>query len=273
MSAAGSTVTPAPRVDWLTVVAIVAMAISFNVAFHEGVHALTCAAVGGQVREYSALYVDCGATAAQNRWVAGSASIANLAAGFLLWAALRRSANSSARLRFFLWLFMLMNWLYGAGYWMFSGIANIGDWAEVTAGWQPAWLWRVLLTVMGTALFMFFVWLALRELGRIIGGEGSEQIKRATKLGLIAYATSAGVIVLAGLFNPFGFLSLPVTAGLAAVLGALSPLLWMMQWFRSPAFRKTAREPLEITRNWVVIAGAAVVVLVYAVILGRTLYF
>ena len=48
-----------PFVDWLTVVAIGAIAISFNVAFHEGVHALTCLTVGSHLKEYSALYVSC----------------------------------------------------------------------------------------------------------------------------------------------------------------------------------------------------------------------
>jgi hypothetical protein len=35
-----------PVVDWLTVVAIAAIAISFTVAFHEGVHAFACLVFG-----------------------------------------------------------------------------------------------------------------------------------------------------------------------------------------------------------------------------------
>ena len=48
-----------PSVDWLTVVAIAAIAISLTVASHEGVHAITCLAVGSSLEEYSALYVEC----------------------------------------------------------------------------------------------------------------------------------------------------------------------------------------------------------------------
>jgi hypothetical protein len=175
--------------------------------------------------------------------------------------------------QFFLWLFMLMNGLYGSGYFMFSGIANVGDMANVISGWEPAWVWRVLMTVVGLLMFMGFVWLALQEFGKLIGGDADEQIGRANQLAIISYIVSGVVILLAGLFNPYGFLSLPVTAGLFAVLGGLSPLLWMMQWFRAKSFKKLDKPPLEIHRSWSWIAGAGVAVFVYAVILGRTLYF
>ena len=51
-----------PVVDRLTVVAIAAIAISLTVGLHEGVHALTCVVVGGDLLEYSALYESCGST-------------------------------------------------------------------------------------------------------------------------------------------------------------------------------------------------------------------
>jgi hypothetical protein len=119
---------------------------------------------------------------------------------------------------------------------------------------------------------MLFVWLALQVFGKMIGGNADEQIRRASKLGLLAYATAAVVVLVAGLFLPYGLLSLPATAGLFAVLGGLSPLIWMMQWFQAKSFVKLAKEPLEIHRKWGWLAAAAVVVFVYAVVLGRTLY-
>jgi hypothetical protein len=65
-----------PAVDWLTVSAISAIAISFNVAFHEGVHALFCLITGGKLLAYSALYVDCESAGIwQAKLVSGSASI------------------------------------------------------------------------------------------------------------------------------------------------------------------------------------------------------
>ena len=263
-----------PIVDWLTVVAIAAIAISLNVAFHEGVHALTCLAVGGHLQEYSALYESCDSpTESQAKIVAGSAPTYNLIAGVFLWIILRNSRKQASETKFFLWVFMLMNWFYGAGYFMFSGIANVGDWAVVINGWEPSWLWRGLMTIVGTMLFMLFVRVGLLEFGKIVGGDADEQIHRANKLCILSYITSFVVILIAGFFCPYGILSLPVTAGLFAALGALSPFLWMMRWFRTDKFIKLDSEPLEIHRKWQWLVAAIIVVFTYTYILGQTLYF
>jgi hypothetical protein len=268
--------TPALRsahADWLTVVAIAAIASSVNTGFHEGVHALTCLAVGGDLREYSALHVLCDTSLSQEKVVAASASLANLLVGTLIWRALPMTRRLRPELQYGLWLFMLLNWLAGAGYWMFSGAANVGDWALVIRGWAPHWLWRALMFILGTPLFVLFVWLALREFGQIVGGTPDEQIGRANRLALLSYGSVTGAIALAGLFHPNGLLSLPVVAGLLAVIGSASPLAWMMQWFRAKRFIKAAKAPLEIQRRWEIIAVAGVVVFIYAVVVGRTLYF
>ena len=263
-----------PVVDWMTVVAIAAIAISFTVAFHEGVHALTCLAVGGNLQEYSALYESCNSTTeTQAKIVAGSAPTYNLFSGLVLWIILRNSRKKASETQFFLWLFMLMNWCYGAGYFIFSGITNIGDWAVVINGWKPIWLWHFLMTILGTLLFMIFIRIALQELGKIIGGDSDEQIQRASRLCILSYGTSFVVVLFAGFFCPYGLLSLPVTAGLFAVLGALSPLLWMMRWFRTKNFVKPIKEPLEIHRKWQWLVAASIVVFTYVFILGRTIYF
>jgi hypothetical protein len=263
-----------PAVDWLTVSAISAIAISFNVAFHEGVHALFCLITGGKLLAYSALYVDCESAGIwQAKLVSGSASIGNLLLGTVSWLLLRRLQLVSWRFKYFLWLFMLMNWVYGAGYWMFSGIGNVGDWATVIKGWQPNWLWRVVMALAGTSIYMWLVKISLMELGRLIGGQPGEQIRRARKLTFVSYFSAILVIALTGLLNPMGFFSLPVIAGLMAVAGATSPLLWMIPWFRSEAFPKSTKEPLEIHRSWGWITTALVVVLLYVLILGPTIYF
>jgi hypothetical protein len=278
VTGAGRTPTPVaasphrPVVDAATVVAIAAVAISLNVAAHEGVHALTCLAVGGRLLEYSALYVSCTAPSPLlERLVDGSAPLYNLLAGALLWLALRRRSARATGRHFFLWLLMLMNGLYGAGYWMFSGIADVGDMATVIHGWEPGGLWRALMTVAGSALFLGVVWLALRALGRMVGGDADERIGRAGRLGRLSYATAVAVVLLAGCFSPPGPLSLPVTAGLAAAGGGLSPLLWMMQWFRAAYFPKLPLPPLEIPRTWRWLAAAVVVTGLYVGVLGRTL--
>ncbi|HRJ43266.1 MAG TPA: hypothetical protein PL105_15380 [Caldilineaceae bacterium] len=263
-----------PVVDWLTAVALAAMAISLTIAFHEGVHALTCVAFGGDLQEYSALHVSCELNIPwQEKVKAGSASVANLILGFIFLVLLRRSHQQSTERQFFFWLFMLTNWLNGAGYWMLSGVGNFGDWANVIAGWQPLWLWRLVMALGGTGVYAFLVWLALRELGKIIGGDANEQIGRAVRLGLIGYGSAVLVILLAGLFNPYGMASSPVVGGTMAVVFGLSPLLWMMQWFRAASFAKPPRPALEIHRKWGWVVTGGVVVLLYIFVLGPTLYF
>lgn len=263
-----------PVLDWVTVVAIASIALSLTVAFHEGVHAVVCTGVGSELSEYSALHVACSHEFDwQHKVEAGSAPIANLLLGTVFWIVLNRGKSGSPELKFFFWLFMLMNWLYGAGYWMFSGAANIGDLSVVISGWEHHWLWRSAMFLVGSLAFLYFVWQSLRELGKFIGGEAGEQLSRANKLGILSYVTSLGVVVLAGLFHPYGFLSLPVVAGLFAVAGGLSPLLWMMQWFQARMFKKVDNPPLEIHRRWGFIALSIPVTLIYAVLLGRTIYF
>jgi hypothetical protein len=263
-----------PVVDWLTVVAIAAVAVSFNVGFHEGVHALTCLTVGGNLQEYSALYESCDSSSeSQAKIVAGSAPTFNLIVGVFVWIILRNGRKLSPETQFFLWLFMLMNWFYGAGYFILSGIANVGDWAVVINGWEPAWLWRIPMTLVGILSFMFFVRLGLHEFGKMVGGDGEEQFHRGHKLCVISYVSSFFVVLGAGLFCPYGFFSLPVVAGVIAVTGALSPFLYMMRWFRTDHFKKLVKEPLEIHRKWQWLFAAIIVVFTYVFILGRTLYF
>jgi len=263
-----------PVIDWLTVVAISAIAISLNVGFHEGMHALSCLAVGGDLLEYSALYEECdNDTVWQAKINAGGAPTFNFLAGFILWLTLRISKKRTAETQYFLWLFMMMNWFYAAGYFIFSGIADFGDWAVVINGWQPNWVWRVLLTCTGILSYLIFLRLGLAEFGKMVGGEGEEQMQRANKLFVLPYITSPIVVLVAGLFCPYGFLSMPVTAGLFGVLGALSPFIYMIRWFRTSRFKKPAKEPLEIQRRWQWVITAVIVVFVYVYILGQTLYF
>jgi hypothetical protein len=263
-----------PVIDWLTVVAIASIAISLNVAFHEGVHALTCLAVGSHLQEYSALYASCdSSTVMQRKAVSGSAPILNLVAGTSLWIILRNSRRRASETQFFIWLFMMMNWFYGAGYFVFSGVTNYGDWAVVIDGWEPTWLWRLLLIAAGVLCYFVFIRLGLQELVEILGGEAEEWIRRANRLCLLSYVTSFVVVLIAGLFCPYGPLSAPVTAGLLGVLGALSPMLWMMRWFQIERFAKRVKEPLEIHRKWGWLVAAVIVVFAYVFVLGRTLYF
>ena len=260
--------------DWLAIAAITAIAVSVTITFHEGIHALICVGMGGDLLSLSALSIECNyASPIHRRIVAGSAAIGNIILGLLILPYSRRTTHNSNEYRFFIWLFMCMNFMNGAGYLMFSGIANVADWAVVIDGWEPHWLWRVILTLVGTVLYTFFVWLSLKEWGKIVGGESPENLQRSLALGLTAYFTVIVVVAAAGAMLPEGLISPAGIFGLIGVAGGLSPLAWMMGWFRADMFKKHPGKALTIHRKWIWLAVAAVALIIYVLILAPTLYF
>lgn len=260
--------------DWITVIALSAMVVSLNVGLHETSHALACLAVGGQLRELAALYALCDSSGLlQAKVVDGVAPFYNILIASLIWFILPHIPRSKPQLLLFLWLFMLLNWLSGTGYFMISGIANIGDLATVIQAWEPHWLWRLVLTLLGSALFMLVIWLSLRALGKFIGGEGHAQFQRANTLSLLAYVSAIVVIVLVGFISPLGFSSLPVVAGLIAVIFGYSPFLWMMHWFSDKHFKKTELPLLSLPRHNGYLLAALVVTVFYLAVMGRGIQF
>ncbi len=168
---------------------------------------------------------------------------------------------------------MLVNLLAGAGYLLFSSVAGVGDITVFLDGWQPAWLWRGLALLLGAALFLGLIAVALRLFGTRIGGTDDERIGRAQKLGTWSYVGVVIPVVLASLFHPAGFTGLPAVAGMAGALLGQSPLLWMMQWFRAKSFPKRDGPPLQIRSNRAMTTAAVIVALLYGVGLGRGIFF
>jgi hypothetical protein len=92
----------------------------------------------------------------------------------------------------------------------------------------------------------------------------------------MAFWSYIGIIIpvlLASLFHPAGFTSLPAIAGMAAALLGQSPLLWMMQWFSAKSFPKSSGHPLQIPPNRLLLIAGLIVTVIYGVGLGRGIYF
>ena len=255
--------------DRWTVIAIAIVATVCSDLIHEGIgHGGACLLTGGRPLVLSTVHFDCGGGGIA---VAAGGTIANLIAGVVFWFA-SGQVRHATRLRFFLWLSMTLNLLGASGYFLFSGVGNIGDWADVIQGERPVWLWRVGLTLLGVLSYLLFVWIALLEMRPFLGQDRAARVRRARSLTLRPYLTDGILSCIAGLFNPIGMILVAISAA-AASFGGASALVWMPEWLHGNRIRSTEFQmpPLKRSRAW--IASAAVVALVFIFALGRGVKF
>jgi hypothetical protein len=252
-------IAPAPR-DLATIIAIAIVAFALANLLHEGVgHGGACLLTGGHARVLSSVHFECDR---DSRLIAAGGTLVNFIAGFLSWLGLRRVSHARGRLRYFLWLLMTINLLQAGGYFLFSGIGNFGDWADVIHGLAPAWLWRTGLIVLGAASYALFVWLALLELRSFLG-EADWRRGGAKDLTIVPYITGGILYTVAGMFNPVGWILVGVSAA-AASFGGTSGMAWMTQYLGSKLVPRIPSQPvvLERSRGWMVAAFIAAIVFV-----------
>jgi hypothetical protein len=265
----------AARCDLPTLIAVAVVAYALTNVLHEGGgHGGACVIVGGKPKELNAVFFDCGdehLSVAAVRWVAAGGTIVNLVTGALAWAGLRASGKGITVGRYFLWLLMTLSLLQATGYWLFSGLADIGDWAAVTAGLTPGWPWRVLLTAAGGGGYYLTARLALAELVPFLGPE-SGRVAHARTLMLVPYLTGGVLYVAAGLLNPVSPALVLISAA-AASLGGTSGLAWMYNLLRAPARTQVETPPLAVPRSLAWIGLAAAVAGVFIGVLGRSVRF
>ncbi len=256
--------------DLLTVVAITITATVIASLIHEGLgHGGMCVATGGRPLVLSTVHFEC---SADTRLVAAGGTLANLVLGALFWA-ISRAVKRSARWRYFFWLLMTLNLFQGAGYFLFSGIGNIGDWAAVVAGWKPPWAWRVGLTALGiTTYFFIFVPLSLRELLPFLRRDPTMRVHRARRLTVTPYITAGILACAAGTLNPVGPLLILISAA-AASFGGNSGLGWMWTLLNGTRIPSSELQMPEIERSQGWIVAAVVLALGFIAGLGPGVRF
>src|SRR4029450_4921816 len=140
-----------PRDDTLTILAIASLACIQQDILHEGLgHGLTAWLSGARAITISTVAMQ---SDISTRWISASGTLVNIAAGALLWSALRSKPFQPAT-RYFLTLAMAGNLFTGTGYFLFSGVADFGDWAAVISGLEPHWAWRLALIVVGVVTYL-----------------------------------------------------------------------------------------------------------------------
>ncbi len=255
------------RADVWTVMAIAVIAYATAGILHEGIgHGGACLLTGGKPVLLTSLSFDC---SEEGRRVAAGGTTLNLLAGLVCWIGLR-VVSRAPRLRYFLWLSMTVNLYQGGGYFLFSGIANIGDWAAIINGLEPAWLWRIGLSVVGAVSYSLFIWISLRELRPFLSQRQPERWQSGRRLMMTPYFAGGVLSCVAGMLNPVGMILVAISAA-AATFGGTSALAWTWQFLRRPAADHLV--PVRISRSpaWIIAGG--ILAVLFVVVLGPGIKF
>lgn len=267
-----STISKPRAIDWLTIMAISALAYVLSTALHEHLgHASACVALDGSVRVFGAFYVDCDYRAMGDigiRLVAIAGPALSMLSG-LVAARLLRIARAPLT-RLFCWLMASIGLMTGFGYMMFSAVAGIGDFGTgpegALHGLPMAWLWRVLMGIAGYWLYDRSVVWSMRQLAALTGGF-EDRAWRVRKISLACYIAGCAASVVIGLFNPLGVV-IVLTSAAAASLGGTSGFAWGPYRARIGAGDSAGT---VFPRSWAWVVVAAVVVLAYGVMFGPSI--
>ncbi len=154
------------------------LAYMISNVLHEGLgHGGVAWLSGARQITVTSTYMDAGM---DTRWILAAGTLVNLAFGLLGLAALRGMRRANVPLRLFVWSLTAFNLLLGTGYFLFSGIGGIGDWAEWMKGLSPMWGWRAGFALFGAVSYFVSAWLLARELVAIVG-LGEARMRRMTE--------------------------------------------------------------------------------------------
>ncbi|MGB9419131.1 MAG: hypothetical protein WCB58_22665 [Acidobacteriaceae bacterium] len=210
--------------DLWTLAAFGVLAYMISNVLHEGLgHGGVAWLSGAQRITVTSTYMEAGM---DTRWILAAGTLVNLAVGLLGLLVLHgiRPTKMPMRmpLRLFIWSFTAFNLLLGTGYFLFSGIGGIGDWADWIKGLSPIWAWRAGFALLGAVSYLASAWVLARELVEIVG-LGEARLRRMT---WIIYFAGGLTACLAGVRNPMGWKLVLISAA-ASSLGGASGLMWI----------------------------------------------
>lgn len=253
--------------DRLTLIAISALACILQDALHEGLgHGVTAWLSGAHRLTMSTVALQ---SDIETRWIAANGTLVNLVFGAIFWLLLLKPQHYRPATRYFLVMAMAGNLFTGTGYFLFSGVSNFGDWAQVIQGLRPHWMWQVGLVVLGVVSYFLSFLLVAAKLKPFQGPGASSRVRA---LCWTPYFTDGVLAGLGGLLNPLGLFYV-VASALPSTLGANAGLLSLPSAMPG-LVRRWGREDEEvqpIQRSLVWIAGAVIASLLFVFILARGL--
>lgn len=260
-----------PRVDPWTLAGLVLLLFPLLTMAHEVAgHALACVVTGHVPVEIGAYYVECPGTGPwARRIVAAAGTGMDVVLALVALAAWHRARRALPRL--VLWMVFTVKGMVAAGYWMFSGVSNLGDWGpDAGGGMGPLpwpWLWRAVLFAVGLCVYIAVTRRAISMLAAMLGGgEIAQRLQR--RIAMTTYLLGGVSALLVSLVNPLGIVITLISA-VASSFGGTAGLFNVA--YARPRGDAPARDFVIGRHNTIVVAGV-LVTLAFAAVLGPTLY-
>jgi len=253
---------PRPVSNLLTVLSIAVVAYAACDMIHEVLgHGIACALTPGVTAlSLSTVAIQ---TSQPSRWVAAAGSIANVIVGVALLFLARRKTRFNS-FRYFLWLLGALDLLNGTGYLFFSGVTSTGDWSVVIAGYEPEWLWRGVLVLIGAVTYIQAVRMSASALARL-RPEAASDPGEARRLTLPPYLAGGLLFVAGAAMNPIG-VSLIWLSGVSSGFGAMAGLLIIPRLVHAKGTAPSLDEgALRFRAPWALAAAVAAAVFVFVI--------
>lgn len=252
-----------PRDDRLTIISLACLAYVVQDVLHEGLgHGLTAWFSGAQQITVSTVALQ---SDISSRLISAGGTLVNLIFAGIFWLWLLKPQCYKPATRYFLILLIAGNLFSGSGYFLFSGIINFGDWAEVIKDLPHHWLWRVGLVVLGVVSYYLSMLVVASQLRAFLPDEAVS--RRVRTLAWTPYLAEGVLAGFAGILNPAGLFYV-IASALPSTLGANAGMLSLPSLMRG--WKRNQPEPVApISRSGGWIAVAIVVGLFFVVVLGR----
>ncbi|MFP5237859.1 MAG: hypothetical protein ACLGSD_18340 [Acidobacteriota bacterium] len=244
-----------------TIIAVAVLAALIGSLLHEGLgHGVTAWLRGDGLTQLSSNHLD---SIREDRWVDAAGTLVNFIAGFIFLLA-SRIAGSRANLRYFLWFLGAINLLHAAGYFLFSGALNVGDWAQVIAGLPHHAALRICMAVTGVLLYVLFLRLIIGALRPFCPDRRSYNT-----VGRLPYYTACAYMCIAGALDPMGW-KLMLLSTIPAYFGGLSGFLWGDVFLIG---RPAPVRTLTVHRSWPLVIAAALLGIAFLLIVAPGIDF
>lgn len=242
------------------------LAYAASMMTHEALgHGGYCLAAGGHNVMLTAWGERCDYPGVPIPGIHAAGPAAQFCAGLLAWLALRLLSDDAARLRYFVWLYMVFDLLISSGYILFSGITNIGDAAVIIAEIRWHGAWRCALILFGAIVYFLSMRAAAMELKRFAGLD--DRFPRLFRLVWIPYVAAGLFACCTGALNRTMGHGAAIGFAAASSLGGGSGILGLPDMQRGMTSTGSQHSVyLEWNAAWGV--AAAIVVVAFVMFVG-----